>query len=237
MRPALTALALAWSVVSGCATVHIPKGQPFSQHVVVLKDYVVGEVKIVSTGSVMLEKTGGPKLVTLEITTATGVVPPVAFGFGPVARVRSEFSFWTPDPDVSGGFYFMSPLILSDTAQLEAIRAYKDGKGPPVVFRNHKFNAWTNLTTAEPVPPNELVTRESVDELGAARIQLLYNGKRGDNVIVLTYREFQGGFARPAFYQELSYDLKESAKISFRNYVIRVLEATNNSVTFVIEKE
>lgn len=63
--------------------------------------------------------------------------------------------------------------------------------------------------------------------------QLIYSGKSG-NTIRVTYREFSNNMARPAFNQDLTYDLSESQRITFRNTVIEVKEATNSFIKFVV---
>jgi hypothetical protein len=47
------------------------------------------------------------------------------------------------------------------------------------------------------------------------RRELVYSGKSGSTLRV-TYREYVNDLARPAFYQELSYDLNESSEIVFK---------------------
>ena len=65
------------------------------------------------------------------------------------------------------------------------------------------------------------------------RRELIYSGRSGSTVEV-AYREFRGGYAAPAFSQNLKYDLRESAVISFQEFRIKVIEATNNSITYQV---
>jgi len=65
------------------------------------------------------------------------------------------------------------------------------------------------------------------------RKELLYSGRSG-SVIEVAYREFRGGYAAPAFYQHLKYDLAESTGIRFQNFKIDVLEASNERIKFKI---
>ena len=69
------------------------------------------------------------------------------------------------------------------------------------------------------------------------KYELLYQGVQ-DKVLRLTYREFTGNFARPAFYQELTYNLNNTGStiIKFKNLDIEVLEANNNSIKYKILK-
>lgn len=63
--------------------------------------------------------------------------------------------------------------------------------------------------------------------------ELIYNGK-SNNSIRVQYREYDNGLARIAFYQDLVYDMKESKTISFKNYTIKIIEATNEHIKFII---
>ena len=61
----------------------------------------------------------------------------------------------------------------------------------------------------------------------------IYNGKVG-NAIKFTYREYANDLARPAFTQDLQYDLKESNIIGFRGLRIEILSATNTKIQYKV---
>lgn len=62
------------------------------------------------------------------------------------------------------------------------------------------------------------------------RKELVYSGISG-TVIEIAYREFRGGLAAPAFYQGVKYDLAESRTVTFQQFQIEVLSATNQGLT------
>jgi len=62
---------------------------------------------------------------------------------------------------------------------------------------------------------------------------LIYSGKVG-NKINIGYREFSGSFARPAFNNEVEYDLSESKVIGYKAARIEVIEATNQSIKYKV---
>ena len=68
------------------------------------------------------------------------------------------------------------------------------------------------------------------------RKELIYSGKSG-NTIEISYREFRGGLAAPAFYQNLKYDLSESKKITFQNFQIEIINAGNQSITYRVVRD
>jgi hypothetical protein len=71
---------------------------------------------------------------------------------------------------------------------------------------------------------------------GSFQKELIYHGKTGSNIKVLC-REFKNDFARPAFYQDLTYDLKESDILRYKNFKIQVLEAANEEITYKVLEE
>lgn len=61
--------------------------------------------------------------------------------------------------------------------------------------------------------------------------EFLYNGKSG-NTLKFSYREFNNDLIRPAFTQELQYDISESDTIGFKSLRIQILNATNTEVEY-----
>ncbi|WP_432474134.1 hypothetical protein [Amphritea sp. HPY] len=68
------------------------------------------------------------------------------------------------------------------------------------------------------------------------RKELIYSGKSGDTVEI-SYREFRGGLAAPAFYQNLKYDLLESRIVTFQNFRVDIINADNQSITYRIVRD
>ena len=60
---------------------------------------------------------------------------------------------------------------------------------------------------------------------------LIYSGRVGDKINV-GYRESSSNFARPAFNNDVEYDLSESNTISYKGAQIEIIEAGNNSITY-----
>lgn len=85
----------------------------------------------------------------------------------------------------------------------------------------------------EPKPERPIFKKTDIYSEGSTKYELIYNGKSKDT-IKLQYREYKNDFARPAFYQELLYDLSESKTIGFRGMSIDILDATNSYIKFVV---
>lgn len=68
---------------------------------------------------------------------------------------------------------------------------------------------------------------------GSFKAELIYSGIM-NNIIVLSYREYIDDLARPAFFQEIKYDLNNSETITFKTLEIKVMKANNNEISFVV---
>jgi hypothetical protein len=62
---------------------------------------------------------------------------------------------------------------------------------------------------------------------------LIYSGKSGSNILI-GYREFSNNMARPAFNNDVSYDLDESADIGYKGARLEILNATNQYIEYKV---
>ncbi|TSK08706.1 MAG: hypothetical protein FPO08_05225 [Geobacter sp.] len=62
---------------------------------------------------------------------------------------------------------------------------------------------------------------------------LIYSGKVG-NKINIGYREFSNNLARPAFNNNVEYDLSESKTIAYKGAKLEILEATNQNIKYKV---
>lgn len=69
------------------------------------------------------------------------------------------------------------------------------------------------------------------ENLNSFQQTLLYNGRIGDR-ITLGYREFANGTARPAFSNNVDYDLSESKVVGYKGAKLEVINATNTEITY-----
>ncbi len=63
--------------------------------------------------------------------------------------------------------------------------------------------------------------------------ELLYDGRSG-TTIHLSYREFARDMARPAFTQELSYDIKDDRIVGFKGARFEVITANNTKIEYKV---
>ena len=73
--------------------------------------------------------------------------------------------------------------------------------------------------------------KATTDQSASFQQALLYNGRVG-NKINIGYREFSSNMARPAFNNDVEYDLEASNVIGYKGARIEVLRATNESIQY-----
>ena len=62
---------------------------------------------------------------------------------------------------------------------------------------------------------------------------LIYSGRVGDKINI-GYREFSNNTARPAFNNDVEYDLSLSNTIGYKGALIEVIKADNNNITYKV---
>lgn len=70
---------------------------------------------------------------------------------------------------------------------------------------------------------------------GDFRRELIYSGI-SQGTVTITYKEFKDDLARPAFSQELRYDLNQGREVGFRGARFEILEATNSMIRYRVLK-
>ncbi len=71
---------------------------------------------------------------------------------------------------------------------------------------------------------------------GAFTAELIYSGLAG-GVVRAVYREYIDNLARPAFSQDLQYDISADRVIAYRSIRIRVVEATNAAIRYEVVED
>jgi len=94
------------------------------------------------------------------------------------------------------------------------------------------FNAY--VCTEEVNQAVMLVQRPTLFE-NSLQQTLVYNGRVG-NKISIGYREFSNNVARPAFSNNVEYDIYDSKIIGYKSAEIEVLEATNRYIKYRVIK-
>src|SRR2546427_4254284 len=133
----------------------------------------------------------------------------------------AESEFYQPSRSESGGAIVKA--ALADPPK--SVQAYKADRRICVVTI---FNASTCTTEAEFERGKQpIATANSFQQT------LIYSGRVGDK-IKAGYREFSNNLARPAFNNDVEYDLRESSVIGYKGARIEVVEATNEHINYKV---
>lgn len=124
------------------------------------------------------------------------------------------------------------------------------------LVRNHERGKIVTATIGTPLIQAERGVKNDVygSVLDRFEKQFIYSGKAG-SVVKFSYREFAGkatfnedsifagptseagSLARPAFTQEVQYDLNDGDTIAFQSMRLRVVNATNSEITVEVLSE
>lgn len=86
-----------------------------------------------------------------------------------------------------------------------------------------------------PKPIFESIQNIEIATPDSFKREILYNGKQG-NVIFMSYREFQGNMARPAFTQNLTFEMVDDSDnfIGTKGLRIKVLDYSNTGIWYEV---
>ncbi|MDZ7753003.1 MAG: hypothetical protein U5S82_15430 [Gammaproteobacteria bacterium] len=130
-------------------------------------------------------------------------------------------AFYKPAPGSDGGG--VDKAALADP--WKSIQAYKEEQKLCVVTA---FNAQICKDKADFTRQKKPVLRDD-----SFQQTLIYSGKVG-NKINIGYREFSGNMARPAFNNDVEYDLGASNTIGYKGAKLEIVEATNELIKYRI---
>lgn len=239
-------MCLLWCVLplfllaNGCTVIPVP----VSIESKTFYEPIVGESKEVTVGSVMVSKTHYSGQSCYIFRALKDYTCPSAGLFNQEhVQISKDKLYPACKRERKGPYVYLGGVYPNQTEHV-ALRITEDGyigkKGGWMseVFYYAVYNGefirpvqgqWTKEKLFELCDTNFLPGKGSFKE------ELLYSGRDGDN-IKLSYREYSNDFARPAFYQEPTYNLNEGKTITFRNMKIEIIEANNETIKYVILK-
>lgn len=85
------------------------------------------------------------------------------------------------------------------------------------------------------IKPDESYSFTEIEELSSDSFkrELVYTGGNSKSITII-YREFKNDFARPAFTQELKYDISEDPVIGYKGARFEVIKAGNSGLTYKV---
>ena len=198
-------------VITGCTTVHYNGAETFVQEI---SFPGVGEVATVHLGDHMVRKGAlveeGVLVVLEPIDGVFYKIPAQSYG---------QIGF-----NNKQNFYSSSGVAKSSLA--DPVRALslenKEGARLCVV---------TVFGTTTCYRGNYERGRRLSEKGNSFQKTLIYSGRVGDRINI-SYREFSNNLARPAFNNDVEYDLSSSRVIGYKGALLEVIEADNRSITY-----
>lgn len=222
MKVWLLTIGVLW-LVGGCAT----PTYNYTPRSIDISEPTIGSVSTVRIGDTMLKqgKYREHDAVLLPATTSVGLG---AYTLHPGYYMKigedALAEFYVPGRADDGGRVEKS--VFADP--WNAVMLKKSGGANLCVV------TVMNLTSCTDAPRLEK-TRRPVLAQDQFQQTLIYNGRVGSKINV-AYREFSNNYARPAFNNNVEYDLSESTRIGYKGAEIEVIEATNQHIKFKMLK-
>jgi hypothetical protein len=209
MKCSSAALILPCLLLSACATATLV---PLDAQSTVNRSYEVGEVQSATVGEPIITILSGRPVGIYTANyhyTPPGARPiPAGMKFRVVGSLGSDQ--WVVRND---GYNVSHNLVV-------------DGRGFPVGW-HPRSGAPSDLGgLAKPLFDR---SEEIIDDDKSFRAEIIYSGISGTTLNAI-YREYVNDLARPAFTQQLQYEVSKGREIAFRTIRFEVLNATNSEL-------
>lgn len=183
----------------------------------------IGSVNTAYVGDKMLEQGMLVERDVLNISANTKINFAYSLSAGYYQKVGQDNkgSYYSPNNNISNGGN-VQKMAMADP--FKAVMLGLDGKLCVITVFNAK-----NCTD------QHSASRTSIGVATDNSFQqtLIYSGKVG-NKINIGYREFSSNMARPAFNNDVEYDLSESRQIGYKGALLDIIDANNQSITFKV---
>lgn len=214
---------LACAMIAGCAT-------PSYNYRPVATDVSAPPLGITSTatvGDVMLRQGRYEEVDAISLSESVKVGAIGTYTFSPGHYVKTG-------ENAKGGFYNASGLSGSGQVQTGAIT---DPFQSLLLEPNGTSLCGVSVFGAKVCKGGIAVRKIRVPNLTPDSFQqtLIYSGRVGGKINI-GYREFSGNLARPAFNNDVEYDLIESNIIGYKGAQIEVVEATNQHIKYIVRR-
>ena len=214
----------------GCGTVAVDKTETRSK-TELIKNPPVGKENTAEIGQTMISAA------YLTVKPGIEINPPISDNpQGGITTIKSRqipLTTTTTDGDyyVDAHSTFKLGSAEVSSGEQSGIFVPSDKSKPALIF--HK-NMTGYVYGKNPVHPTKIGDIEIWNSSSFKR-ELAYTGI-SQNTISIAYREFKDDIARPAFTQELKYDLSQGKEIGYRGARFEVIKANNTEITYKVIK-
>lgn len=132
----------------------------------------------------------------------------------------------------SNSGYGSKPIVISTIGGLVVPN---EKTSASIIFRYSESTGRTYINEMETPIFIEVIEDAVIPHINSFQKELIYTGV-SRNTITLVYREYINDFARPAFTQELKYDLADGDIIGFKGARFQIIKATNIGIQYKVLK-
>ncbi|SDR90808.1 hypothetical protein SAMN04515667_0963 [Formosa sp. Hel1_31_208] len=187
--------------------------------------------KITNTeiGNILVSREQGHKYDAIEITKEFKieldyVVRTIEEGNIFINRYKTNtYDFYSSSPDSEFG------IAIERNGENPMI--YTKGDNDGIYATGFSYNGINLIRPKEKIV--YIQTKELAKEKDNFKQEFIYNGRVRD-ALKFIYREYKNDYARPAFIQDLQYDLSESKIIGFRGMRVEIINATNTEIEYKV---
>lgn len=223
MKKILTLIALSSAIV-GCATT---QGVSYTPTVKQLSEPELGTINTAFIGDKLLTQGHSTEQLALYFPTAqkSGLGVTIHQGYFPKNKDADGYEYFGTSTNVGAGK--VTDILGMQIDHMSSILALRNDDNAICTF--NAFGSPVNCKTGLDFSKKNWVTANS----NSFQQTLIYNGKVGDKINI-AYREFSSDMARPAFNNDVEYDLSESKQIGYKGALIEVIEANNQQIKYKV---
>lgn len=210
---------LACSLLGACATTNTN----YRPEAINISEPPLGSIVVAEVGSTMIKqgKYVESDAIYLRSPFKVGLLGAYSFGSGYYLKEghNAKNEFYQPEPGPEGGR--VEKAALADPYKTMLVE-----KSRPTICGVTVFNVKVCRDNVD----FERVRRPTLMADGFQQT-LIYSGRIGSKINI-AYREFSNDIARPAFNNDVEYDLSESMIIGYKGAEIEIVEATNRVIKY-----
>jgi hypothetical protein len=220
-----------WNIVAAVWCVGLSLGAcatPSSNYTPVAREVSAPPIGVVSTarvGDIMVEQGRYQEQDAIKIVDKVKVGGIGTYTFTPGHFIKTG-------ENSSGEYFNVSNIPGSGSVEPAAI---SDPFLSLLIERDSNSLCAVTVFSVKVCKNGVLIQRIKVPSLTSDAFQqtLIYSGKIG-NKINIGYREFSNNTARPAFNNDVEYDLSDSKTIGYKGAVIEIVEVNNQFIKYIV---
>lgn len=227
-------LATSVTLLAGCSIAQLPPSKTYFGKQDVISNPAVNVQNTAEIGQNIISKVNIRTIpaIVLSNDVAETVNPPgtttVYSGILPLYTSNGLGNFYQKSDYSNSATYTMLGSTVP-TGERAGIFVPNDKAKTAVMYHFANGYNYGNI----PISVKETVIEEWASD--SFKKELVYSGV-SQNTITILYREFINNMARPAFSQELKYDLSQGKEIGYKGARLEVIKATNTELTYKVLK-